>query len=286
MPKNGTSTRAALKNALSIGLMGFFLAVVFSGPVGNILQDVGPVTAGLIVIGTIAVAIVADIVAIATTVGDDAPLNAMASDRVPGAKEALVLVRNASRVNSIFSDVVGDVAGTMTGVLATPIIYGIREAYPTVPSSVASMLVIGIITFLTIGGKAAEKAFAVKTSTRIILAIGKGLHYAKRLFGWTGALRKGRRRSLRQGSNGNPDGSGGPDPGSKPGRRGRSRKGDDAHVKAGSGERTESNGKARAQAKDGPEAKSRKPRAGKKPKPGKRPKPGRAKEAPARRKSA
>lgn len=212
MPKNGTSTRSNLRNAFSIGLIAFAVGAVFSGPVGTILQEVGPLTAALIIAGTIAVAILADILAIAATVGDDAPLNAMASDRVPGAKEALILVRNASRVNSLFSDVIGDVAGTMSGVVATPIIYGIREAYPGIPSSVASMLVIGLISFFTIGGKALEKSFAVKASTQIILGVGKAIHYGKRLFGWGAAPFRRRRprarQSPRQGSdNGSRDGA-------------------------------------------------------------------------------
>lgn len=198
MPKNGTSTKESLKSALSIGLIAFLVAAVFSGPVGTILQEVSPLMAALIIAGTIAIAILADIFAIAATVGDAAPLNAMATDRVPGAKEALVIVRNASRVNSIFSDVIGDVAGTMSGVVATPIIYGIREAYPGVPSSVASMLVIGLIAFFTIGGKAAEKSFAVKASTPIILRVGKAIYRGKRLFGWAATpLRRKRNRSKR-----------------------------------------------------------------------------------------
>ena len=270
MPKSAASTRASLKNALSIGSMGFLLAVVFSGPVGTILQEVGPLTAALIVVCTIAVAILSDILAIAATVGDDAPLNAMASDRVPGAREALILVRNAGRVNSIFSDVVGDVAGTMTGVLATPIIYGIREAYPAIPSSVASMLVIGIIAFLTIGGKAAEKAFAVKASTSIILSVGKGLYYGKRLLGWTGAFPKKRRRP---GSHGGPKGNHGenkgPDPGPKTQRRSRPGQNGDAggnagaHGEARQGTRPK-DGKPRAEAKACTgRSRSRKPHAGK-----------------------
>lgn len=254
MPKNAASTRANLKNALSIGSMGFLLAVIFSGPIGTILQEVGPLTAAFIVLATIAVAILADILAIAATVGDDAPLNAMASDRVPGAKEALILVRNAGRVNSIFSDVVGDVAGTMTGVLATPIIYGIREAYPTVPSSVASMLVIGVIAFLTIGGKAAEKAFAVKASTSIILGVGKGLYYTKRFFGWTGTLPKRRRPRSNGGPRGRRSGNEGPDPGSGTRRRTRPGQNGDANGNARPGEKARSNrgsanGRPKAEAK-------------------------------------
>lgn len=203
MPKNGTSMKESLKSALSIGMMGFIVAVIFSGPVGTILQEVTPLTAAFIIAATIALAILADIFAIAATVSDAAPLNAMATDRVPGAKEALIIVRNASRVNSIFSDVIGDVAGTMSGVVATPIIYGIRDAYPGVPSSVASMLVIGLVAFFTIGGKAAEKSFAVKASTSIILWVGKTIYHGKRLFAWVAPpLRRHRHRSKRGSSQG------------------------------------------------------------------------------------
>ena len=51
-----------------------------------------------------------------------------------------------------------------------------------------SMLVIGVIAFLTIGGKAAEKPYAVNASTPVILAVGRAIYYLKRLSPFTPAI--------------------------------------------------------------------------------------------------
>jgi len=138
--------------------------------------------AGTVILAVvIAFSILADILAVAATAGDEVPLNAMAADRVVGAKEALLIVRNASRVNSVCADVIGDICGTVSGVVATPIILSLNAAYPSVPVSVITMGVLGAIAFFTIGGKAAEKAFAVRASTSVLLLAGKGLHYLGRI---------------------------------------------------------------------------------------------------------
>lgn len=177
---NQRKNASGLRNGLSIGLLGLGIAVLVGGPLGNALQTVGLGLAALMVLASIAVAILADILAIAATAGSEEPFNAMASNKVPGAKEALLIVRNAEKVNSIFSDVIGDICGTISGVASTPIILSIHSMYPHLPISVITMGVLGLVAFLTIGGKAAEKGFAVKASTSVLLFVGKILHHFTR----------------------------------------------------------------------------------------------------------
>lgn len=190
--KNARRADSGLRNGLSIGLAAFVVAAALGGPLGGVLQNVSWLTGSFILAGVIGFAILADILAVAAAAGDEVPLNAMASDRVVGAREALVIVRNASRVNSICGDVIGDICGTISGVVATPIILSIHSAYPAVPISVITMAVLGAIAFFTIGGKAAEKPLAVRSSTSVLLLAGKAMHYAGRwlrLAGWTGGKR-------------------------------------------------------------------------------------------------
>lgn len=186
---NGRKSDSGLRNGLSIGLIALVVAMAVGGPLGSVLETVSLQTAAMILLASIGIAILADIVAVAATAGEEAPFNAMASDKVPGAREALDVVRNADKVNSLCADVIGDVCGTVSGVVATPIIRSISQLYPDVPTGVVSMAVIGVVAFLTIGGKAAEKGFAVRASTSVILGVGKAIYYLKRL-----NPRKGRRR--------------------------------------------------------------------------------------------
>ena len=80
----------------------------------------------------------------------------MASHRVPGAKEAVYLVRNADRVNSLF-DVIGDVAGTVNGALGAAVVFQLNELLPQIPLYALSLLVLGVIASLTVGSKASER---------------------------------------------------------------------------------------------------------------------------------
>ena len=60
-----------------------------------------------------------DIIGTAVSVCGQTHLNAKASKRIPGAKKALGLTRNASRVANICNDVIGDVCGTVSGGIGT-----------------------------------------------------------------------------------------------------------------------------------------------------------------------
>ena len=178
---NNRKNRSGWRDGLSIGAIALVIAMAVGGPLGGIVESVGIGTAVLILAASIVVAIVFDIVSVAATAGEEAPFNAMAADKVPGARDALVIVRNAGKVSSICSDIVGDICGTISGVAAAPIILDISRTYPEVPTSVVSMVVLGLIAFFTIGGKAAEKAFAIRASTSIILFVGRIIYYIKRL---------------------------------------------------------------------------------------------------------
>lgn len=178
---NGRKGDSGWRDGLSIGTTALIVAMAVGGPLGGIVETVGIGTALLILAASIGVAIVFDIVAVAATAGEEAPFNAMATDKVPGAREALVIVRNASKVSSICSDIVGDICGTISGVAAAPVIVSVSRLYPQIPTSVVSMLVIGVIAFFTIGGKAAEKAYALRASTSVILFVGRIIYYLKRL---------------------------------------------------------------------------------------------------------
>jgi len=178
---NARKTPSGLRNGLSIGAIGVVIAMGLGGPLGGVLQNVNLAAGALMLVGSIGIAILADILAVAATAGDEAPFNAMASKKVPGARESIVIVRNAGRVNSLCADVIGDICGTISGVVATPIIFSLGQTYPQVPPALIGMGVLGIIAFVTIGGKAAEKGFSVNASTTVILFVGKVIYYLKRL---------------------------------------------------------------------------------------------------------
>jgi hypothetical protein len=69
----------------------------------------------------VALGVAGDMVGVAAAAADAAALHAMASRRLPGARIALALKRNAAQVTSICGDIVGDVAGTVSGAAAAAV---------------------------------------------------------------------------------------------------------------------------------------------------------------------
>ena len=91
----------------------FFLAIVLSAALSlaseTSLSGAGAAAAALVLAVFIGLGILFDIIGVAVTAADPRPFHSMAAHKEPGAKEALVLLRNAGRVSSVCNDVVGDI---------------------------------------------------------------------------------------------------------------------------------------------------------------------------------
>ena len=128
------------------------------------------VLAAFIVLG-----IVFDIIGVAVTAADEKPFHSMAAHRTPGAKEALGLIRQASKVSSFCNDVVGDICGIISGSTAAVIVVRLQSAF-SLRSALISLAVTALVSGLTIGGKAMGKAFAIDKSTAVLQLVGRALH--------------------------------------------------------------------------------------------------------------
>ena len=167
----------------------FLVTIVISGIISFVSDEVmsrsGIVTAFMILLAIILIGIIFDIIGMAVASADEKPFHAMASRKVPGAREAIGLLRNAERVSSICNDVVGDICGVVSGsasaTIAAQILSNFEFSWPRVVSLVMSALVAG----LTVGGKAVGKTFAVNSSTAIVHGVGKilySMHHIPELF--------------------------------------------------------------------------------------------------------
>ena len=97
----------------------FLVTIVISGTI-SLLSDLlmegsSMAVAFLILLVIILVGIVFDIIGMAVATADEKPFHSMAARKVPGALEAIRLLRNAERVSSICNDVVGDICGVVSG---------------------------------------------------------------------------------------------------------------------------------------------------------------------------
>lgn len=163
----------------------FFTTLVVSGLIGLVSDEVMassslPVAFGILLF-IVLLGIVFDIIGMAVASADEKPFHSMAARKVPGAQEAIRLLRNAERVSSICNDVVGDICGVVSGsasaTIAALILTHVDTVWPRGVSLVMSSLVAG----LTVGGKAIGKTFAVSSCTQIVHMVGRILSAWNRL---------------------------------------------------------------------------------------------------------
>ncbi|MBS4030820.1 MAG: hypothetical protein KGZ63_05285 [Clostridiales bacterium] len=115
------------------------------------------------------IGIIFDMIGIAATAAEEAPLLAKAARRVYGAREALYLIRNADRFSNFCNDVIGDIAGIISGVLGAFLVLRLVSTGLFQENPLLSVVATGIISALTVGGKGLGKAVAIERSTDIIL---------------------------------------------------------------------------------------------------------------------
>ena len=166
----------------------FIATILISGTISLVSDEVmagsGLMVAFCILLAIIFVGILFDVIGMAVATADEKPFHSMASRKVPGAQEAIRLLRNAERVSSICNDVVGDICGVVSGsasaTIAALILTDVNLNWPEGVSLVMSALVAG----LTVGGKAIGKTVAVKSCTQIVHLVGRVIH------GWNQITKK------------------------------------------------------------------------------------------------
>ena len=163
----------------------FFTTILISGTISLLSDEImsrsGMAVAFFILLVIIFIGIVFDIIGVAVTSADEKPFHSMAARKVPGAQEAIRLLRNAERVSSICNDVIGDICGVVSGsasaTIAAQILANFKFSWPMVVSLVMSALVAG----LTVGGKAFGKTFAMNSCTTIVHTAGKIIHFLRHI---------------------------------------------------------------------------------------------------------
>lgn len=172
MAKN-KNNNISIRNALWMGIGTFILSFVLSLISEVSFRVVPLVISSLLVIIVIFIGIIFDMVGMATITADLKILHARASQKVPGAKVAVELVRNSARVSSICNDVVGDICGTLSGALGAAIVIEMLLQNPNLNGVILGVSVTSMVASLTVGGKSYGKGIAIESGTSIISFIGK-----------------------------------------------------------------------------------------------------------------
>lgn len=159
----------------------FMITLFVSGTISFLSEEImgnsNILVAFLILLIIVIVGIVFDIIGVAVTSADEKPFHSMAARKVPGAHEAIKLLRNAERVSSICNDVIGDICGVVSGSASAMIA---AEVLSTMPGfsfpKLITLAMSATVAALTVGGKAVGKTFAINSSTPIIHGVGRIIH--------------------------------------------------------------------------------------------------------------
>lgn len=148
----------------------------------SILDGSGTVAALVILLLIILIGIAFDVVGVAVTAAEERPLHSMAAKKVPGAKEAIGLIKNADRVASICNDVVGDICGVVSGSASAVIAVRLLENFTPTWSSILKVAMSALVAGLTVGGKAIGKGLAMRYSVKIVHFAGRLKYIVSRPF--------------------------------------------------------------------------------------------------------
>ena len=169
------------KNNHRWAVMVFFIAVLLSSTISflssTVMEDAELVEAFIVLLFIVFLGILFDIIGVAVMSASEKPFHSMAARKVPGAAEALKLLRNAEKVSNFCNDVIGDICGVVSGSASAVIAV---KALTQVKSDMLSQLIMSaLVAGVTISGKAFGKNIATSQSTNIVHIVSKIIYYIK-----------------------------------------------------------------------------------------------------------
>ena len=162
----------------------FFVAVLISSAISflssSVMEDAGIVEAFVGLLLIVLIGILFDFVGVAVMSAGEKPFHSMAAKKVPGAAEALMLLRNAEKVSSFCNDVVGDICGVVSG--SASAVIAVKALSNLNSDAVGQLIMSALVAGITIAGKALGKNIAMRRSTQIVHLVSKPIYYIKSLF--------------------------------------------------------------------------------------------------------
>ena len=181
--KNGLF-RNSMKWSVFISVVTFVLACLFTVVSTSVLEGVSWGVGVLVVFLLILNGIVFDMMGLAAAAADETPFHAMASKKVAGARHAIGILRNADRFANFCNDVIGDISGIISGAASALVVIKLMAPFPesSIWNVLVSVVFTGLVSALTVGGKALGKSFSIRYATEIVLCIGKIFYLMERRF--------------------------------------------------------------------------------------------------------
>lgn len=171
--------KVSAKYVLTISFTTLVIAILMKAISDTLLENIIMAYSFFILLGIILIGIIFDVVGVAVTSCDDTYFHAMASDKVYGAKESIMLIKNAEKVSSICNDVIGDVCGIVSGAVSTWIVTQFVMNGFSSGEEFLALGMTGVVSALTVGGKALGKFVAMNLNCNIVYLAGKIIRFFK-----------------------------------------------------------------------------------------------------------
>ena len=170
---NVGNRKISYKWVVTIIIWTFFISCFMQTLQAGLMNKVNLIWAFMILFAFILIGIIFDIIGVSVTAASEVPFHSLCSRKVRGAKEAVRLIRNADKVGNFCNDVIGDIAGIISGSAAGAIVVMLHSFSPKSDEFILSIALAGIVAALTVGGKAFGKGIAILNCNSIIFTVGK-----------------------------------------------------------------------------------------------------------------
>lgn len=157
---------------ITVFIITFILSVIFSFLSNAFVIKLNNVLLSICLLLTIAFGIFFDVIGTSTISARESTFHSLNARKVRGAKEAIIMIKNANKVSSICNDIVGDVCGIISGSIGAFLAISLSKY---VNATLISIIISAVISSLTVGGKAYFKTIAIRRANEILMKVSKVL---------------------------------------------------------------------------------------------------------------
>lgn len=161
---------------IKITVITFVISFLFTLMSDTVIPKVNIIISIILILLFIVIGVMADVVGLAAAASSTKSFHSMSARKVKAAPLAIKIVENSEKVSSFCNDVLGDICGIVSGSGGAALSIMISKKFGT-SLVIVSLLITSLIASLTVSGKAAFKAYAVRDSEKIIFRVAKILSF-------------------------------------------------------------------------------------------------------------
>lgn len=173
-----------LKWVIGVTIGSFMATSVISVISEPVLKKVNIIGAFCVLIMIVFFGVFFDTIGIAVASANEKRFHAMSACGIKESGAAVRIIRNAGIVSNFCNDVMGDIAGIISGVASATIVIRVANLYGFDEITVLSVILSSIVASLTIGGKALGKEVGIKKSEDIVYSFAKKIYFIEQKLGF------------------------------------------------------------------------------------------------------